>query len=152
MFALVRGVLQVLPNQMDLDGNKYTDLWKASSTDLESLGIVKLPEQPSYDGRTHKVVPNAGTKDWDVVALTSSEKDEIVADEYNRFYLRTKGTYNHYVKLYQSLEDEQRKLQIEKHILNLAQHCLDLQDRKIATKDLTDYPDPQLEFFGNPLV
>tara|TARA_A100001201_G_scaffold568_1_gene1501 strand:- start:88 stop:576 length:489 start_codon:yes stop_codon:yes gene_type:complete len=68
-----------LPHRIRLsDGSTRTDNSTFTSTDLSNAGITTVSDPPSYDENTHKLTWDETNLNWEVVALTSEELQEIV--------------------------------------------------------------------------
>jgi hypothetical protein len=71
--------IDTLPHRIRLsDGSTRTDSSTFTSTDLSNAGITTVSDPPSYDESTHKLTWDETNLNWEVVALTSEELQEIV--------------------------------------------------------------------------
>ena len=68
-----------LPHRIRLsDGTTRTDSSTFTDTDLSNAGIATVSDPPSYDENTHKLTWDKSNLNWEVVALSSEELQEIV--------------------------------------------------------------------------
>ena len=152
MFAIIDGILQALPDSLVRDGFVYTDLWSQSYDYLESLGIYKLPDMPPYNPDTQKLEVDLERKDWLVVDLTEQEIEDILNTKYETMYIRNYSKYTHYQCLLKNSSDEpQITLQLKAYILDLLNYCLAIKTKTIPLEEISDFPDPILEHFSNPV-
>jgi len=152
MFAIIENTLQALPSTIKLNGVTYTDLYTQPDSVLNSIGIFKLPEMPSYDAANFKLSVNYDTREWEVVALTDEEKAENLTELYNRQFKKLQGKYNHYLALKEAKEEDLYvSAQLESYILGLLDYMSRVFNQEIPLSDIIDYPDCPLTSYSSPL-
>lgn len=152
MFAIIENTLRALPSSIKLNGVTYTDLWSQPESVLNSVGIYRLPEMPSYDCENFKLIVNYDTKQWEVVPLTEEERSEIVRKNYIREFIKLEGKYKTYSMLYESKkEDIYVATQLETYILDLVEYMAKVYNQEIPFDKIKDYPECTLSSNSNTL-
>ena len=72
--------IDTLPHRIRLsDGSTRTDSSTFTADELSSAGITTVSDPPEYNADTHKLTWNTTDIDWDVVALTQEEIDNLIS-------------------------------------------------------------------------
>ena len=68
-----------LPQRIRLsDGSTRTDNSTFTADELLNVGITTVSDPPSYNSDTHKITWNKGNVEWEVIALTQEEINDLV--------------------------------------------------------------------------
>ena len=72
--------IETLPHRIRLsDGSTRTDSSTFTADDLSSAGITTVSDPPDYNSDTHKLTWDTTDIEWEVVALTQEEIDNLIS-------------------------------------------------------------------------
>ena len=72
--------IDTLPHRIRLsDGSTRTDSSTFTADELSSAGITTVSYPPEYNADTHKLTWNNNDVEWEVIALTQEEIDDLIS-------------------------------------------------------------------------
>ena len=72
--------IETLPHRIRLsDGSTRTDSSTFTADELSSAGITTVSDPPDYNSDTHKLTWDTTDIEWEVVALTQEEIDNLIS-------------------------------------------------------------------------
>ena len=72
--------IETLPHRIRLsDGSTRTDSSTFTADELSSAGITTVSDPPEYNADTHKLTWDNNDIEWEVVALTQQEIDNLIS-------------------------------------------------------------------------
>ena len=72
--------IETLPHRIRLsDGSTRTDSSTFTADELSSAGITTVSDPPEYNADTHKLTWDNNDVEWEVVALTQQEIDNLIS-------------------------------------------------------------------------
>ena len=72
--------IETLPHRIRLsDGSTRTDSSTFTADELSSAGITTVSDPPEYNAHTHKLTWDNNDVEWEVVALTQQEIDNLIS-------------------------------------------------------------------------
>ena len=72
--------IETLPHRIRLsDGSTRTDSSTFTADELSSAGITTVSDPPEYNSDTHKLTWDNSDIEWEVVALTQEEIDNLIS-------------------------------------------------------------------------
>ena len=72
--------IETLPHRIRLsDGSTRTDSSTFTADELSSAGITTVSDPPEYNADTHKLTWDTTDIEWEVVALTQEEIDNLIS-------------------------------------------------------------------------